>query len=439
MTSLRGMGPLPIALGLLFGLVVAKQPILAAVGIVGVAFGLVVVERPSRMVPLLFLAILFDKLGVSGAKISGFPITASKLSVLGLLGVWALHVMISRKQPVRWHPVLGGLGGFAAVTGLTTVLANSLGVGKFTLFGLVMMVVLVGLIYTILAEEDLGPIYRVIGVVLTGIYLLSLRGAGGAGEAGRASGTMGDPNEWATMVFVVTPFVLGGLADDDHGLARPLRMALVGLAPLSVLASGSRAALVVLVLIAPGVFYLLRRTRGELGFVVGAGALVAPFVLDFSKGMERFESLLLRLQGQSTVVGDSSLNERSELLHQGWELFMDNLLLGSGPGTFEAATGFVSESGRLRPAHNSYLEVAAEQGLLGLLAGAVFFATIAWTLWGGWKAALTPSHRNRVLGVAIGLGAVATMGATLGLLTFSMAYLVLGFGLAVVHQATRGG
>ena len=439
MTALRRMGPLPIALGLAFGLVVAKQPILAAVAVVGIAFGLVVVERPSRMVPLLFLAILFDKLGVSGAKISGFPITASKLSVLGLIGVWGLHVLISRKQPARWHPVLGGLAGFAMVTGLTTVLANSMSVGKFTLFGLVMMIVLVGLIFTILAEEDLAPIYRVIGVILTGIYLLSLRGAGGAGEAGRASGTMGDPNEWATMVFVVTPFVLGGLADDDHRLARPLRMALVGLAPLSVLASGSRAALIVLVLISPGVFYILRRTRGEVGFVVGAGALLAPFVLDFSKGMERFQSLLLRLQGESTVTGDSSLDERTELLHQGWDLFMENIFVGSGPGTFAAATGFVSETGRLRPAHNSYLEVAAEQGLLGLFAGGVFLGIIGWTLWRGWQAALTPRDRNRVLGVAVGLGAVATMGATLGLLTFSMAYLVLGFGLAVVHQATRGG
>jgi len=433
------LDPIAVALGLGFGLAVSKQPVLAMVAVIGIAFGLLVVDRPARMVPVLFLAILFDKLGASGVKLADFPVTASKLSVVGLLGVWGLHVILSRARPARWHPVLGGLGVFAASTAFTLTLTGQLGEGKFTLFGLLMMMVLVGLVFAILAEEDLAPLYRSIGCVLAGIFLLSLKAAGAEGEAARATGTMGDPNEWATMVFVVTPFVLGGLTDEDHWVARPLRMALVGLAPLSVLASGSRAALIVLVLVTPGVLYLMRRRRGELGLVAGAGALVAPFVLDFSKGMERFQSLWLRLQGESTVTGDNSLDERTELFHQGLQLFLDNLLFGSGPGTFGAATGFVSETGRLRPAHNSYLEVAAEQGLLGLLCAGFFLATVGVTLWRGWRGALRPRDRNRVAGVAIGLAAVATMAATLGLITFSMAYLVLGFGLAVVHQATRGG
>jgi hypothetical protein len=37
--------------------------------------------------------------------------------------------------------------------------------------------------------------------------------------------------------------------------------------------------------------------------------------------------------------------------------------------------------------------------------------------------------------MSIGLGSFALMSATLGVLTFSMAYLVLGLGLAVATQA----
>ena len=44
-------------------------------------------------------------------------------------------------------------------------------------------------------------------------------------------------------------------------------------------------------------------------------------------------------------------------------------------------------------------------------------------------------HRSRVSGLALGLFSVAVMSATLGLLTFSMTYLMLGLALAVTDQA----
>ena len=117
------------------------------------------------------------------------------------------------------------------------------------------------------------------------------------------------------------------------------------------------------------------------------------------------------------------------------DLFLENWLLGAGPGNFARATGFVSITGKLRPAHNSYLEVAGEMGLVGLVALAVFGLTVFASLWR--SQALTPrtADRNRVLGAGLGLLALCLMAATLGLLTFSMAYLMLGLALAIGWQA----
>ena len=425
----------PLALGLLAGLSVLVDPRLLVAGAVAVALGWVGLRNPHLLVLGIFAAILFDRLGVTGAKVAKLPVTASKLAVLGSLGLWAVHVMLTRKPAVRLHPVLGAMVGMTLVTGMSVSFSGDFDTGRFALMGIGMVTVLTGLVYVILAERDLTGLYRALGAILV-LSLATSIGGTAANQAGRATGTFGDPNEWATLVLMVTPAVLGGLAADPAPWVRLLRVALLGLAPLAVFASGSRAALLVGLAVSIGCFSFLRQRRNELLVCVGAGLLAAPFIVDVDNALDRFGRLLGRARGSSMVV-DSSLDERGELLRQGVDLFFDNWLLGAGPGNFARATGFISLDGRMRPAHNTYLEVASEQGLLGLLAGAFFMGTVAWTLWRAWKHTPHAHHRARVVGMAAGLTAVSVMAATLGLLTFSMAYLMLGLALVVCDQALR--
>jgi putative inorganic carbon (HCO3(-)) transporter len=433
MTASRSSSPVALFLvlsGAVVGVVVSKQPALALLGLVAVGIAMVGVMYPTTLVVGMMTAVLFDRVGATGFAVAQLPVTASKLSVLGGLGLWAVHVVLSRATPVRWHPVLGAMLGVVTMTAVSVAIANCMAVGKYTLFGMAMMTVLVGFVYTVLAEAELQSLFRFLAVALIALFLLSLAPSAG----GRASGTFGDPNEWATMVLLLTPAALGGLAGDRSPWARPLRVLLVLLAPMAVLRTGSRTAFVVLMLVLPACLYLLRRHRWELVFSAVAAASVAPFVMSVSATIDRLRSLLGNLQG-SAVIHDVSLNERTELLHQGMDLFRDHWFLGSGPGTFARATGFLSTYGEFRPAHNTYLEVASEQGVVGLIPFAVFFAMVAHTLWRGYRAAQEPAAQERVLGVSIGLAAVALMAGTLGLLTFSMAYLVLGLGLVVAAQA----
>ena len=437
----RGLVPALLAalgLALVAGLVISRQPLLGILAVVGLGLGWLGTSRPLLLVAAMFVAMLFDKLGLTGAKLGEFPITASKLSVLGGLGLWTLHALLRGKPLLRWHPALGGLAAFVLGTLLSSVLSNSLEAGKFSVFGLAMMLVLVSLVFAILADTELRPLYLFLGaaVCLALVSSILSSGGGGVGEAGRASGTYGDPNEWATMVLLLAPMTLGGLAEIEGLAARLLRVGVLALAPLSVLLSGSRAGLLVGCLVSLGCLGVLRRRWQEPLGIGLIGLIAAPFALDLSALFYRVGLLLENLHGGSTVQ-DVSLNERAEIYRQGWELFGEHWLLGVGPGNFARATGFISESGRYRPAHNTYLEIAAEQGVVGLAVALVFVLVVGWSLWRALRRAERRDDRARLLGVSIGLAAVGMMAATLGLLTFSMAFLAVGVALAVCWQAEQ--
>ncbi len=428
------VGALALGLGVLAGF----SPWLAVAAGGAVALGLVGTTRPDWLVPLVFLAMLFDQAGVTGAKVDEFPVTASKLAVLGTISAWVLHALLRGVSPFRWHPVLGAMLTFLASTAVCVAASNSLKYGKFTLFGLVMMLMMVAVVYAILLERTLDGLFRFVAACLVVALAIAVIRSGGAGESGRATGTMGDPNEWATMVLLLVPTCLGALGNDDHSAAPALRLGLLLLGPLAVLASGSRSALVVGLVVFPGSLLLLRRRAGEIAAAGVIGLVAAPFLVDPSEAVRRFSSLWARFSGNAPAASDDSLSERAELFRQGVALFVDHWFTGAGPGMFSRATGFVSHTGRFRPAHNTYLEIAGEQGIVGLLTAAIFIVVVGLALRRGLLAARDEAARARVMGVSLGLFAVAAMAATLGLLTFAMAYLVLGLALAVVKQAERG-
>lgn len=419
------------ALGSVVGLGVAVKPSLALLALGGAAVAAAGLRYPTWLVVLTFVAMLFDRLGVTGQKLGDFPITASKLAVVGTLGLWGLHAgLTAGVRPVRWHRVLGGLLALIGTTAITVAVANTMSEGKFDLYGLAMMLVLVGTTYAILVQAPLAGLYRAMSLAFIGVLAIAVVRSSG----GRAAGTMGDPNEWATMVLLITPLLLGGLADDDEPGAPLLRLALLGMAPLAVLRSESRAALAVGVLLTPGVLWAVRKRQTELTVAGITAALAAPFVLDLGTTFARVEKLLTNVQGSSGEL-DTSFEERSELFRQAVALFREHWFIGVGPGNFSRASGFVSHEWTLRPAHNTYLEIASEQGVVGLAGAAVLAFTVLYTLREGFAAARTGAARHRVAGAALGLAGVGLMAATLGLLTFSMAYLVLGFSLAVCTQA----
>lgn len=420
----------PLGLGLLAGAGVALSPALPALLLGALVVAWMGLSSPPFLVGLMYVAMLFDQAGVAGIDVARLPVTASKLAVLGSMGMWAVHALLARRKPARWHPVLGGLLTMVAATGLSIAVVGSMHYGIFDLAGLAMLTVLVGLVYAALAEAELSSLYRACAIALSLILLSNMAAASGGG---RSTGTMGDPNEWGAMLLLLTPWLLGGLAWDDHPLARPLRLAMLGLPPVAIMMTQSRAAFVAAMVVLPLSVLLVRHRRSELSLAAVAAAVAAPVAVDVDAALARYRTLVDKLTG-SAAVEDNSLNERAELGRQAWDLFIEHPWLGVGPGEFQTESGFIPLEGHLLPPHNTFLQIACEQGIVGLVATAVLGLAVTHTLARGYQRARDPQGRARVLGAALGLAAIALMATTLGLLTLAMAYLVLGFSLAVVHQ-----
>jgi O-antigen ligase len=77
-----------------------------------------------------------------------------------------------------------------------------------------------------------------------------------------------------------------------------------------------------------------------------------------------------------TDISDNSISRRIDYIVVAWDAFLENPLLGAGPGTFVDLWGEAVVAGKVekgesrnyrRPAHNTYLEVLVGSGLLGLL------------------------------------------------------------------------
>lgn len=422
----------PTAVGLGVGLLAGVSPKLAVLAVGAAVGGWLALRWPPVLIVGVFGGILMDRIGGLGAKVAGLPLTVAKLTVLGAIAGWAGHCLLAGERPVRWHPALSGLAGMVAAAAVTIAATGRMGDGRFVLYGLAMNAVLAGLVFAIAASRPLPWLFRLLGGVLSLAMLQSLA------MGGRSTGTLGDPNEWAALVLMVTPLLLGVLAEDDHPVSMPIRLALVGLLPMAVLSSGSRTALVVMSAVSLPLVYVMWRRRGELAVVAGLGALVAPFVVSADTVLRRFGSLIGNLTG-TAVVGDESLDERTLLFQNAVDLFLAHPIVGVGPGNYVHATGYVSIYNKLRPAHNTYLEVASEQGLVGLVPLVAFMGIVAWTLWSAWRHEPDVAQRRRVVGAAAGLGAFSLMAATLGLMTFSMAFVALGLTLALVVRGGRRG
>ena len=131
-----------------------------------------------------------------------------------------------------------------------------------------------------------------------------------------------------------------------------------------------------------------------------------------------FFGTLAYLSSSSTRPGwlfRASLSARQDAWHAGRDIFTDHWLTGAGPNMFgllfpqysEHAAQFVVHT---QHAHNGFLQVADDAGIIGLLAIAALGIATAFMLWRTWRAG---SLEQRLIAVACG-------GALIGFSTHNM-------------------
>ena len=196
----------------------------------------------------------------------------------------------------------------------------------------------------------------------------------GGEQAARVSGPIGDPNFYGMILAAALPSALYRLFDARVFSARLLAGFCSAVILLTVFFTFSRGAFVTLVVL--GVFII--RDRRMNPYKIAAG-LLAVFLLTLpvlpSSFWDRVSSLAGILPGasqESAVQADDSFRGRMSEYIVGMQMFYDYPLLGVGAGSYEENyldySAKVGLDGRFeaRQAHSLYIEIAAEQGVIGV-------------------------------------------------------------------------
>ncbi len=191
-----------------------------------------------------------------------------------------------------------------------------------------------------------------------------------ASGLGRLSGTVGDPNELATLL--AAGIALSGAIIFDRANSPALRGAAIFAALVmltGVFLTLSRGGLVALAaVVVAAMLFGGRRYRARI-IVVGATAVAAGMLFFFAVASPEARDRITAADGGSG---------RTDIWKVGWRIVEQEPLQGIGAGNFqESAIHFVVAPGAIRSdeylvdapavAHNSYLQVLSETGIPGLV------------------------------------------------------------------------
>jgi O-antigen ligase len=208
-----------------------------------------------------------------------------------------------------------------------------------------------------------------VGASVNAVYGLLFVEPAGTAEATRLAGGLGNPNELATILVVALTLALG-LAAVLRGspVLRLLAFGAVAICAAGIFLTGSRGGLVALAVAMLAFLLTGSRFRGRLLLVAIALAFATIGYYNSIASPETRERL--------TDVESGS--GRTDLWEIGWRMVEDQPVRGVGggnfetvspnyllqPGAIERAEFFISSDPKV--AHNSYLEIWAELGAVGL-------------------------------------------------------------------------
>jgi O-antigen ligase len=180
---------------------------------------------------------------------------------------------------------------------------------------------------------------------------------------------------------------------------RLLFLTAIGLMGVALVMSGSRGGLVALLAEIVFVIFISRRTQTKEQLVLKI-ALAAVLVATIVGGTILIggDSTLTRIA--ETAVSKDPTSSRTQIWATTWEIIKQNPVFGAGWGALGAAyTQFDPLNGRDRveQAHNDYLQLLADAGIIGLIIGAFFVFALARE---GWRRLESKDDFRR--GVAVG-------------------------------------
>jgi O-antigen ligase len=413
-------------------LIAGAVSVLVAIGPVNASWTLLVVVAGVALVRNVELAALAF---VALAPFEGYAksISGSAVKLFGavLFAAWLLRVL-TRGTPVRLsHPVARAAGVLLAVLLTSAVVHQNGALGTEVLIRylsyLAALVVLIDCMQDRLHPQRVARMYVAACSVaaLVGLVMFFRHNL-------RASGPVGDPNDFAFFLVAALPLCFGLRHDARHKQVYNLAALTMALA---VLATFSRGALVG---IGAMLVYALSSRRIRAGAVIAAVALAAIAVTATSIVAPGKLGTSLHAKGQ---VAQQNIDTRLSRWQAAAEMTYDHPLIGLGPAGFrENYDRYIDYHGTnpergLDVAHEMYLEVSSELGVVGLAA----FAGVLGFGYRGARESARKQHLDADLASSV---CVAFVGAGVAAIFLTEQYylplwLLAALGAALQARSTR--
>ncbi|MGH9381467.1 MAG: O-antigen ligase family protein [Thermoanaerobaculia bacterium] len=254
----------------------------------------------------------------------------------------------------------------------------------------------------------------------------------------RVAGPVGNPNYYGLILVALVPIAFDRLAAKRSLASRTLALWVLVACSLSIVFTYSRGAFLALLAVLVLLWFFRRPRPRHLLAAVVLAALLLPFVP--SSYVVRMQTLIGALGGTGSHVGlsDSSLRGRLSENLAAVRMFLEHPWIGIGLGNYPTRYQDYSQQLLLDPRpenrspHSLYLEIAAETGVIGLLAfGGVLWAVLSSILRASRSARIPQLTELRGMVVAVALALVGFLAGSLFLHASNARYLWLLVGVAL--------
>jgi|GEM_PF-781194 len=397
-----------------------KLGIIVVAGAMGIAMVLSILARPFLGMYILTV-FTYTNLSTVLNEAFGVPSVNKILVVLILVAVMGTRILLQRK-PLIFRSTEGAIMLYVIVTTVSAVISTGLDEETMkNVLDIVKDFILIFIIVQLSVEEHSWKysqwilIGSAVGLSLltwfqftTGSYDMDFFGLATSrtdsvqGDTSayidfhRVGGPVGDPNFYAQMLVMVLPLAVYRFLTDPSKFARMLGGLAVVIIGGAIIFTYSRATLMVMIAV---IGMILVERRVPIWKIAIGGSLV--FVLVFPLLPTSFKARML------TIVGlDTSSKEQEDVSAQGRlsellvaiEMFKEYPVYGIGFAQYEVNyqnySAFIGLDQRIenRQAHNLYLEIAGETGMIGL---ATFTIMILFVFRAGYYARITLNKLGR--------------------------------------------
>jgi putative inorganic carbon (HCO3(-)) transporter len=359
---------------------------LLLLAILGLFLLAIAISRPELGLAALIIVVYTNLSDVLISRF-GFPSIAQPL--VGLLGVVILARWVVFQDTFEgWTKLAILLGIYTFLGYLSIFYASDVALAKETLIYYLKNAI-IGLVVILLLKKEDHLKWAVWSLLAAGIFMGSIstyqvftghigntywgfgRVLDNGGGDFRLWGSIGDANYYAQIMVALIPFAVERFLHEKKLILRFLSVWAIFVFLVTIYYTFSRGGFLAL-LVVGFLIFARQPSRPYTGLILLGILLFVGYQFVPAQYSQRIGSLFQLVPGENTTGKiDTSLQGRTSASIIGWTMFSDYPVLGVGVGNFNAnfdryarQLGLSHEAGS---AHNLYLEIAAERGLVGLL------------------------------------------------------------------------